>query len=65
MNDTSVPDVSVVIGAYQALPYLVRCLESVAAQTLGPGRVELVVVDDEFTGALPGKLLRGPQQAPV
>lgn len=45
----SEPDVSVIIGAYEAMPYLVRCLESVEAQTLGAGRMEIVAVDDGST----------------
>ncbi|MCS0638122.1 glycosyltransferase [Streptomyces sp. LP05-1] len=44
-----VPDVSVIVGAYDAMPYLVRCLESVAAQTIGPDRMELIAVDDGST----------------
>ncbi|WP_329037218.1 glycosyltransferase [Streptomyces sp. NBC_00178] len=44
-----VPDVTVIIGAYEAMPYLVRCLESVEAQTLGTGRIEIVAVDDGST----------------
>ncbi|MFI6119127.1 glycosyltransferase family 2 protein [Streptomyces sp. NPDC051064] len=43
---TSAPDVSVVIGAYEAMPYLIRCLESVEAQTLPAGRMEIIAVDD-------------------
>ncbi|MFZ4272184.1 glycosyltransferase family 2 protein [Streptomyces arboris] len=43
------PDVSVIIGAYDAMPYLVRCLESVEAQTIGAGRLEIVAVDDGST----------------
>lgn len=43
------PDVSVIIGAYDAMPYLVRCLESVEAQTIGPGRMEIVAIDDGST----------------
>ncbi|MFF3324427.1 glycosyltransferase family 2 protein [Streptomyces sp. NPDC002889] len=46
MNDNSVPDVTVVVGAYEAMPYLVRCLESVESQTLGADRIEIVAVDD-------------------
>ncbi|MBM9621621.1 glycosyltransferase family 2 protein [Streptomyces zhihengii] len=45
-TDPPVPDVSVVVGAYDAMPYLVRCLESVESQTIGPGRMELLAVDD-------------------
>ncbi|KUO13931.1 glycosyltransferase family 2 protein [Streptomyces sp. DSM 15324] len=40
------PDVTVIIGAYEAMPYLVECLASVEAQTLDPARIEVVAVDD-------------------
>ncbi|MET8830343.1 glycosyltransferase family 2 protein [Streptomyces sp. NPDC004610] len=43
------PDVSVIIGAYEAMPYLIECLASVEAQTLDPGRVEVIAVDDGST----------------
>ncbi|QNP63276.1 glycosyltransferase family 2 protein [Streptomyces genisteinicus] len=43
------PDVSVVVGAFDAMPYLIRCLESVESQTLGPDRIELLAVDDGST----------------
>ncbi|MFJ4961185.1 putative glycosyltransferase EpsJ [Streptomyces sp. ADI96-02] len=43
------PDVSVIIGAYDAMPYLVRCLESVEAQTIGAGRLEIIAIDDGST----------------
>ncbi|MDF3297481.1 glycosyltransferase family 2 protein [Streptomyces tropicalis] len=43
------PDVSVIIGAYEAMPYLVECLASVEAQTLDPARIEVVAVDDGST----------------
>ncbi|MBT2368329.1 glycosyltransferase [Streptomyces sp. ISL-10] len=49
MNESFVPDVTVVVGAYEAMPYLVRCLESVESQTLGADRIELVAVDDGST----------------
>ncbi|MGW3626178.1 glycosyltransferase family 2 protein, partial [Streptomyces sp. NPDC000880] len=39
-------DVSVIIGAYEAMPYLVRCLASVEAQSIGADRIEIVAVDD-------------------
>ncbi|GHH87284.1 hypothetical protein GCM10018793_62500 [Streptomyces sulfonofaciens] len=45
----SVPDVSVIVGAYEAMPYLVRCLESVEAQTLPADRMEVIAVDDGST----------------
>ncbi|WP_236243672.1 glycosyltransferase family A protein [Streptomyces sp. CC228A] len=44
-----VPDVSVVIGAFDAMPYLVACLASVAAQSIGPERMEVIAVDDGST----------------
>lgn len=43
------PDVSVVVGVYNAMPYLARCLESVEAQTIGADRIELIAVDDGST----------------
>ncbi|MFJ6660713.1 glycosyltransferase family 2 protein [Streptomyces sp. NPDC091377] len=43
------PDVSVIIGAYEAMPYLIDCLASVEAQTIDPGRVEVITVDDGST----------------
>ncbi|MGW0859157.1 glycosyltransferase family 2 protein [Streptomyces sp. NPDC002690] len=49
MNDTRIPDVSVIIGAYEAMPYLVRCLQSLDAQTLPADRFEIVAVDDGST----------------
>ena len=48
MSSTA-PDVTVIIGAYEAMPYLIRCLESVEAQTLPAGRMEIVAVDDGST----------------
>ena len=43
------PDVTVVIGAYEAMPYLVACLDSVEAQTLDHDRIEVIAVDDGST----------------
>jgi poly(ribitol-phosphate) beta-N-acetylglucosaminyltransferase len=43
------PDVSVIIGAYEAMPYLVECLASVEAQTIDHGRIEVIAVDDGST----------------
>ncbi|AYN41394.1 glycosyltransferase [Streptomyces dangxiongensis] len=40
---------SVIIGAYEAMPYLVECLASVEAQTIDPGRMEVIAVDDGST----------------
>ncbi|MBT2400922.1 glycosyltransferase family 2 protein [Streptomyces sp. ISL-100] len=44
-----IPDVTVIIGAYEAMPYLIPCLESVEAQTLGADRIEIVAVNDGST----------------
>lgn len=43
------PDVSVVVAAYNALPYLRECVESVLRQSIGAGRMELIVIDDGST----------------
>jgi glycosyltransferase involved in cell wall biosynthesis len=43
------PDVTVIIGAYEAMPYLVKCLESVENQTLDAARIEVIAVDDGST----------------
>ncbi|MET9967398.1 glycosyltransferase [Streptomyces sp. NPDC006356] len=43
------PDVSVIIGAYEAMPYLVECLASIEAQTIDLERIEVIAVDDGST----------------
>ena len=43
------PDVTVIIGAYEAMPYLVECLASVEAQTIDHTRIEVIAVDDGST----------------
>ncbi|MGP3735923.1 glycosyltransferase family 2 protein [Streptomyces sp. GDS52] len=43
------PEVTVVIGAYEAMPYLVECLASLEAQTIAPERIEVIAVDDGST----------------
>lgn len=43
------PDVTVVVGVYNGLPYFEKCLASVRGQTIGARRLELVVVDDGST----------------
>ncbi|MEU2284682.1 glycosyltransferase family 2 protein [Streptomyces sp. NPDC013178] len=40
------PDVTVIIGAYEAMPYLVECLASVEAQSMDPARIEVIAVND-------------------
>ncbi|MGW2748878.1 glycosyltransferase family 2 protein [Streptomyces sp. NPDC001450] len=49
MTVVTQPDVSVIIGAYEAMPYLVECLASVEAQTIDPARMEVIAVDDGST----------------
>ncbi|WP_392670452.1 glycosyltransferase family 2 protein [Streptomyces sp. LN785] len=44
-----IPDVTVILGAYEAMPYLIRCLESVESQSIGAHRMEIVAVDDGST----------------
>lgn len=43
------PDVSVIIPAYNALPFLHRTLESLVTQTIGTESLEVIVVDDGST----------------
>ncbi|MER5752827.1 glycosyltransferase [Streptomyces sp. NPDC002088] len=43
------PTVTVVIGAYNAMPYLTRCIESVVEQSLGTYELECLAVDDGST----------------
>lgn len=41
--------VSVVVPVWNTEPWLMQCLDSVAAQTIGTDRVELIAVDDGST----------------
>ncbi|CAL9565486.1 glycosyltransferase family 2 protein [Streptomyces sp. Tu 3180] len=59
------PDVTVVIGAYEAMPYLVECLASVEAQTIGPERVEVIAVDDGSTDGTGEYLEEFADRAPM
>lgn len=47
------PDVSVIIAAYNACPYVAVTLDSLARQTLGMRRMEIIAVDDGSTDATP------------
>lgn len=49
MTVGATPDVTVVVPAYNALPYLRDCLESLARQSIGLDRMQVVVVDDGST----------------
>ncbi len=46
---SSVPDVSVIVPVYNTMPYLEQGLESLAQQTIGMGRLQVVLVDDGST----------------
>ncbi|MEU6575051.1 glycosyltransferase family A protein [Streptomyces sp. NPDC046805] len=52
------PTVSVIIPAYNAMPYLTRCISSVAEQTIGRGALEVIVVDDGSTDGTAAELER-------
>ncbi|MFI8187338.1 glycosyltransferase [Streptomyces sp. NPDC085946] len=43
------PTVSVIIAAYNAMPYITRCVLSVAGQSIGQEALEIVAVDDGST----------------
>jgi hypothetical protein len=51
VNDTKLPRpaVSVIIAAYNAMPYLTRCLLSVVEQSIGVDALEVIAVDDGST----------------
>ncbi|MFD3546520.1 glycosyltransferase family 2 protein [Streptomyces sp. NPDC058655] len=49
MSRERVPDISVIIAVYNAMPYLTECLDSVAGQSLGMDRLEVIAVDDGST----------------
>ena len=46
---TSAPKVSVVVPLYNAGPYAQPCLDSLLGQTLPPGELEILLVDDGST----------------
>ncbi len=45
----SAPDVSVIVAVYNTMPYLTECLTSLTGQTIGAGRMQIVVIDDGST----------------
>ncbi|MGW2561645.1 glycosyltransferase [Streptomyces sp. NPDC001514] len=48
---TDLPDVTVIVMVREAAPHLHRCLESLAGQTIGVDRIEVLVVDDGSDGS--------------
>ena len=43
------PDVTVVVAVYNTMPYLTECLNSLAGQSIGLDRLQVVAVDDGST----------------
>ena len=58
------PTVSVIIAAYNAMPYLTRCITSVAEQTIGRDALEIIAVDDGSTDGTGEELDRLDQVYP-
>ncbi|NTU71140.1 MAG: glycosyltransferase family 2 protein [Coriobacteriia bacterium] len=58
------PDVTVIVAAYNAMPYVVECIESLFAQTLPQDRIEILVVDDGSTDGTGEELDRLAVDAP-
>nr|WP_275942239.1 glycosyltransferase family 2 protein [Streptomyces spiramenti] len=58
------PDVSVVVPVYNSMPYLVECLDSVFAQSLGSSRFEVIVVDDASDDGSEDELRRRAEAHP-
>lgn len=58
------PDVSVIIGAYNAMPYLSRCVTSVVTQSIGERRMEIITIDDGSTDGTGDELDRFAKEHP-
>ncbi|WP_308167311.1 glycosyltransferase family 2 protein [Catellatospora tritici] len=61
---TAVPDVTVITAVYDTMPYLTRCLSSLAQQTIGLDRMEVVAVDDGSTDGSGRELDRWARRHP-
>jgi CDP-glycerol glycerophosphotransferase len=48
----------VIVAAFDAMPYVTRCISSVLAQTLGIERIELIAIDDGSTDGTGAELDR-------
>lgn len=59
------PAVSVVIAAYNAMPYITRCITSVADQSIGRDALEILAVDDGSTDGTSEELDRLAQEYPT
>ncbi|WP_230860144.1 glycosyltransferase family 2 protein [Actinoplanes aureus] len=60
----SVPDVSVVVAVYNAMPYLTECLTSLVEQSIGASRMRIVAVDDGSTDGSGAELDRFDRRHP-
>jgi hypothetical protein len=60
LNEVTLPEpaVSVIIAVYNAMPYLTRCVTSVAEQSIGRDALEVIVVDDGSTDGTARELER-------
>ncbi|WP_435280732.1 glycosyltransferase family 2 protein [Streptomyces koelreuteriae] len=58
------PVVSVIIAAYNAMPYLTRCITSVAEQSIGWDALEVIAVDDGSTDGTGEELDRLAEKYP-
>ncbi|GGY17658.1 glycosyltransferase family 2 protein [Streptomyces djakartensis] len=59
------PAVSVIIAAYNAMPYLTRCVTSVAEQSIGQEALEILAVDDGSTDGTGEELDRLASEYPT
>jgi hypothetical protein len=58
------PDVTVVVPVYNTMPYLTATLDSLVRQTIAPGRLEVIAVDDGSTDGSGEELDRYAEQHP-
>ncbi|WP_256356495.1 glycosyltransferase [Streptomyces sp. PKU-EA00015] len=61
---TTTPDISVIIGAYNAMPYLTKTLTSVVEQSIGRDRLEIITVNDGSTDGTGKELERFAEEYP-
>lgn len=54
----TVPTVSVIIAAYNAMPYVTRSVSSLAEQSIGQEQMEVIIVDDGSTDGTSAELER-------
>ncbi|MGW2598578.1 glycosyltransferase family 2 protein [Streptomyces klenkii] len=61
----SAPEVTVIIAAFDAMPYVTRSVGSVLGQSLGADRIEVIAVDDGSTDGTADELDRLAERAPL